>query len=206
MKGNIKLELKSLTPLRLTQLMGHVATQMDGNVHFPSPPIAPTDLRVLNELLGSAISEATEGSRQSKLQRDSLVAKCSTHLRMLADYVRMCSQGDVAVLASSGFELARVSGPPQLMRTPFMKTARMSGRRGEVELRWSGVSNRRTYHIYVTDQDPLNGAAWTLSGITGRINHRITDLQPYKAYWFCVSAVGALGEGARSNPVLGRAA
>jgi len=207
MKGNIKLELKTLTPLRLALLMGNVATHMEGNTHFPSPPLAPTDLRALTDQLSGAITEATDGSRQSKLQRDALVAKCSNLLRMMADYVRMCAQGDVAMLASSGFELARASGPPQLMGTPLMQAARMTGRHGEVELRWSGVANRRTYQIYVTDQDPSgHDEVWTLTGITGKITHRITDLEPYKAYWFCVSAVGALGEGARSNPVLGRAA
>jgi hypothetical protein len=125
----------------------------------------------------------------------------------MADYVRMAAQGDAVKLESSGLELARPSGPPQLMGTPMMKAARMTGRHGEVELRWSGVANRRTYQIYVTDQDPSGpDVSWTLTGVTGKISHLITALEPYKAYWFCVSAVGALGEGARSNPVLGRAA
>ena len=36
--------------------------------------------------------------------------------------------------------------------------------------------------------------------------HEVTDLESYKAYWFCVSAIGTAGEGAQSDPALGRAA
>lgn len=206
MKANIKLELKTLTPTRLLALLRVVAEGMTDNPHFPTPPVTPAELGAMADALALAITEATEGSRQSRLQRDAQVAVVKTKLRWVADYVRMAAQGNAVKLTSSGFELAKPSGPPQVMGTPMMKAARMTGRHGEVELRWSGVANRNVYQIYMSDQDPLNGGAWTLTGVTGKISHRITDLEPYKAYWFCVSAVGALGEGARSNPVLGRAA
>ena len=206
MNANIKLELKTLTPVRLTALMRNVAAKMQGNTHYPAPPVAPATLQAMADALEAAITLATEGSRQSKLQRNDRMAEAKTVMRMLADYARQMAQGNVTILESSGFELARRSGPPQPMGTPFMKGARMTGRHGEVELRWSGVANRRTYQVYMTDTDPTEGEQWTLIGITGKITHQVTGLEPYKAYWFCVSAVGALGEGAKSDPVLGRAA
>lgn len=207
MKANIKHELKTLTPWRLTALMRHVAAGLNGNPHFPAPPISAAALKATELVLTQAIVEAQEGSRQSKLHRDDLVAQARAHLRILADYVRMVAQGDATVLASSGFELAKAPGPPQPMGRPALRGARMTGRHGEVELRWSGVANRRTYHIYMTTQDPTEpNCVWTLTGITGKISHRVQGLEPYKGYWFCVSAVGALGEGRQSEPVLGRAA
>jgi len=34
----------------------------------------------------------------------------------------------------------------------------------------------------------------------------VTHLESYKAYWFCVSAIGTAGEGLQCDPAMGRAA
>lgn len=207
MKANIKLELKTLTPVRLAQLMGVVASRMEGNPNFPAPPVTPAELENTKVALTQKILDAIEGSKQSRLQRDALVIQAHAQLRQTADYVRMVAQGNAAILESSGFPLAKQPGPPQEMDTPMIKVVRMTGRLGEVELRWTGVANRHTYNIYITDQDPaLPDAQWTLTGITGKVAHLVQGLEPYKAYWFRVSAVGALGEGIKSDPAVGRAA
>lgn len=207
MKANIKLELKTLTPPRLATLMGKVGSSMAGNAHFPHPPVPMDVLAAKCAVLWDAITDATDGSRVAKHKRDVLVQEAHGLLRQLADYVRMIAQGDAVVLASSGFEAARTPQPIGLVSAPLIHEARMTGRRGEVLLRWSGVHGRRGYYIYLTDQDPAGNAAdWTLIGITGKIMHRITDLEPYKAYWFSVSAIGPLGESNKSDPALGRAA
>ena len=207
MKANIKLELKTLTPVRLAALMRNVAERMAGNPHFPAPPLSAADLKAKEEVLTAAIQKAINGSLASRLHRNALELQARDSLRLTADYVRLVAQGNEVIMASSGFELARRPGPPQPMGTPMMQAARMTGRHGEVELRWSGVDNRRTYHIYISELDPTDPACkWTLTGITGKITHRVQGLEAYKGYWFCVSAVGALGEGLMSDPVLGRAA
>ncbi len=207
MKANIKLELKNLTPVRLAALMRNVAERMAGNPHFPAPPLSIADLKAQEDVLTVSIQKAINGSLESRLHRNALEVQARNSLRLTADYVRMVAQGNELILASSGFELAQRPGPPQPMGTPTIPSARMTGRHGEVELRWKGVTNRRTYHIYVTQHDPTDPhCEWSLTGITGKITHRIQGLEPYKGYWFCVSAIGALGEGLKSDPVLGRAA
>lgn len=207
MKANIKLELKTLTPIRLAALMRNVADKMEGNPYFPAPPLSAADLKAQEVVFTAAILEAIDGSLASKGHRNALEVQARNSLRLLADYVRMVAQGNEVIMLSSGFELARRSGPPQPMGRPMMQAARMTGRHGEVELRWSGVPNRRTYHIYMTEQDPTEpNCVWSLTGITGKITHSVQGLESYKGYWFCVSAVGALGEGQKSDPVLGRAA
>ena len=207
MKANIKLDLKSLTPVRLLALLRHVAASLDGNPAYPAPPVAPAALRALADTFTLSILDATAGSRQSKLVRNDRDAEVRAALRHVADYVRMMAQGDESMLHSSGFSLAKVPGASQPIGTPWMKSAVMTGRNGEVLLSWSGVVNRRTYQVYRTDKLPsLPDPQWILIGVTGKITQRITGLEPYKPYYFCVSAVGALGEGIKSAPVLGRAA
>ncbi len=206
-KANIKLELKTLTPIRMAALMRLVASGLEGNAHFPNPPISAAQLKAEELVFTEAIVDATNGSQQSRKQRDALMEQARIRMRYLADYVRMVAQGDAAILTTSGFELARLSGPPQPMATPQPISARKTDRPGEVEFRWSGVANRRTYNVFMTDTDPMDpNAVWVLIAVTGKNTHRVQGLVAYKPYWFQVSAVGALGEGARSNTMLGRAA
>jgi hypothetical protein len=207
MRNDIKLELKTMTPTRLALLVGHVADQLEGNPHLPAPPIAPAELRAREAMLTAAITEAVDGSRLSKARRNALVRKAQDDLRRLVHYVRMAAQEDRTILVSSGFPLAKPGGPPQRVGTPVLRVARPSGRHGEVELRWTAVDNRRAYQVYVSTEDPGDPeGAWTLACTTGKVTHRVQGLEPYRPYWFRVSAVGALGEGARCPPMLGRAA
>jgi hypothetical protein len=43
-------------------------------------------------------------------------------------------------------------------------------------------------------------------GYTTRASHMVTNLESYKAYWFCVSAIGTAGEGLQCDPAMARAA
>lgn len=207
MKANIKLELKTLTPTKLGMLVGNVAAKLHGNAEFPAPPISSSELRDLSERLSHAITEATDGSRVSKAMRDDIVVEAQKALRHVADYVRMMAQGRETILAGSGFDLAKKSASPTLLEAPQTATARMTGKHGEVELRWKAVRNRRSYVIYRCDRDPaLPNAKWEYLATTGKVNHLVQGLTPYEPYWFCVSAVGALGESNMTKPILGRAA
>ena len=59
----------------------------------------------------------------------------------------------------------------------------------------------------MTASDPTAaGAKWEAIGYTTRVRHMVDSLESYKGYWFCVSAIGTAGEGAQSDPALGRAA
>jgi len=207
MKANIKLELKTLTPTKLAVLMGVVESHMAGNALFPHPPVPMAALAAKKDVLWEAITNAIKGSQQDRLVRDGHVAEAKAMLRHLADYVRMVAQGDPVVLGASGFAPATVPQPIGVVGAPMIHEVRMTGRHGEVLLRWSGIHGRRAYHIYVTDQDPASQeATWHLTGATGKIMHRVTGLEPWKAYWFCVCALGPLGEGRKSDPAPGRAA
>ncbi len=207
MKANIKLALKTLTPGTLGILVGNVAAKLNGNADLPAPPLSASELKDLSVRLLVAVTVATDGSRLSKSLRDNIVVEAQGALRRVADYVRMMAQGDQTILAGSGFELANQSAPPIPIEAPKAATTRMTGRHGEAELRWSGVRNRRSYIIYRCDQDPaLPDAVWEFFAITGKVKHRVQGLTPYEPHWFCVSAVGALGESNMSAPILARAA
>ncbi len=179
---------------------------MKDNPHFPAPLI-PLDL-IKNKIceLELAITEAIHGSRQSRLVRDGIVGDLRLLLRTQADYVRSVCQGDAAKLESSGFALAKKPEKPGIPNAPVIKAAIMTGIEGQVKLRWEGQKSARMYQVWMTDTDPTDSAVWQVVGVTTKISTLIDNLESYKAYWFSVSAISSAGEGAKSNPTIGRAA
>lgn len=207
MKANIKVPVDKLTPVKLLALLTNVQAKLDGSTVFPTPPVSAADLALKAQALEDAIEEATDGSRAARAQRNALVEEVSGILRRTADYVRMVANGDETKLTQSGFPMAKQRQPVGVVGTPLLIEARMTGKPGQVELRWTGVEGRRAYHVYVTEQDPtLPGAEWMLTGVTSKVRFLADSLVPYKAYWFCVSAIGSLGEGVKSDPIIARAA
>ena len=204
---NIKLDLQGKRMSEKLALVNNVAATLEGSTVFPAPPVSAAQLKALGTELEDAIAAAMDGSRAARAARNAVLKRAEEALRQVADYVRMVAQGDAVKLTQSGFALTRDRKPLGIVGTPLLTTARMTGRPGEADLRWTGVRGRRVYHVYVTEQDPaLPGVEWTLTGVTSRTRFVADSLVPYKAYWFCVSAIGSAGEGVKSDPVIARAA
>lgn len=206
MKANIKLSLDTLTPVTVLALLRNVVGKMTGNPNFTTPKVPLADMTATAAALETAIKEATGGSREAKSQRNDVVRQAKAQLSAQADYVRSECAGDRTKLLSSGFELAKQREPIGIPGIPAHLVARMTGRTGESDLRWASVHGARGYQVWMTDKDPETGSAWTAIGYTTRVRHLVTELESYKAYWFCISAIGAAGESAQSDPALGRAA
>jgi hypothetical protein len=207
MKANIKLSLDTLIPVTLLALLRNVVGKMTGNPNFTTPKVSLADLTATADALEEAIKLATDGSREAKSKRNDIVRQGKAQLAAQADYVRSECGGDRTKLLSSGFELAKQREPIGIPGVPANLFSRMTGKVGEVELRWDKVYGAHGYQVWMTDKDPeIAGASWTAIGYSTRVRHMVTDLEGYKAYWFCISAIGSAGESAQSDPALGRAA
>jgi hypothetical protein len=206
MKSNVKLSLSKLRPEALLALTRNVVAKMTGNTNFTTPAVALATLTAQGNALETAIKDATFGSRQSKLVRNQQVALVSDSLRTQADYVRSVCVGDPVKLGSSGFELEKKREPVGIPGSTKRMEARITNLRGELELRWKTVHGAHGYQVWMTDQDPATSKNWQAIGFTTRVSHLVTDLESYKAYWFCVSSIGVAGEGEQSSPAMGRAA
>lgn len=206
MKTNIKLNLGQLTPIALLALLRNVITKMTGNANFVTPAIALEDFTTLANDLEASIEAATHGSKQSRLVRDQYIAKAQDALRIQANYVRSQCNGDAVKLNSSGYELVKQREPVGIPGTVQNMSANFTNLKGEVDLRWKSVHGAHGYQVWMTTDDPAVSNNWQAVGYTTRVRHLITALESYKAYWFCVSAIGTAGEGAQSDPAMGRAA
>jgi hypothetical protein len=206
MKANIKLSLSRLRPEALLALTRNVVGKMTGNTNFSTPAVPLATLTTQGNALEAAIKDATNGSRQSKLVRNQLMAQLGDLLRTQSDYVRSVCGGDVVKLGSSGFELEKKREPIGIPGTAAFMEARLTNLRGELELRWKTVHGAHGYQVWMTTEDPSTSKNWQAIGYTTRVKHMVTDLESFKAYWFCVSAIGVAGEGEQCMPAMGRAA
>ena len=94
MKANIKLSLSLLTPMKLLALFRVVIAKLTGNAIFPTPAVTLAAMTTQADTLEDAIEEATNGSRQSKLNRNKVVADSEAMLNKQAAYVRSVCNGD----------------------------------------------------------------------------------------------------------------
>lgn len=205
MKANIKLSLYRLSVLALLALLRNVVAKMTGNANFATPAVSLVDMTAQGDTLEAAIEAATNGSKEAMVVRDEEVARTRAMLRIQADYVRTVCAGDKAKLVTSGFELASTPEPVGLPGIPVIHYVRMTGEKGQVEVRWS-KQRAESYNVYRTQDDPKSGAKWTHVGTTTKTRCLVDELESYTPYWYAVRAIGAAGTSGMSDPAIGVAA
>lgn len=206
--ADIRSGFSKFSPVGLLALLNNVIDKLTENASiFTDVPVPVAMLSTLATAFNASINKANKGSAASRATRDNKAAQVRAALLPTAEYVRMVAVGDPEVLHKSGFELAKQREPVGNVGTPLMKSVKMTGLTGEVELTYSGRPGARSFTTYQTDTDPtLPGTVWTSVLSTTKVRCKVGGLVPYKAYWFAVQALGAEGPGAMSDPMIGRAA
>jgi hypothetical protein len=207
MRPNIKLSLFQLLPTALLTLFNHVIGKLTGNPLFPNTPLTIPEMTTLSNELKTTIDNAIGGSIEARELRNNKVKEVRDVLRVTADYVRAQCDGDAAKLASSGFELAKQPEPITVVGIPGNLRASASDTTGSILLRWGKTEGARMFKLERAISDPTLGeTTWVTMGQSTRQRFVAVGLEPYKAYWFRVIAVGKDKEGIPSDVVIGRAA
>lgn len=208
MRPNIKLSLYKLAVLRLLALLNNVVEKMTENaLVFPTPPITLAAMVTLQTKFSKAINAATEGGTIARKERDNIIVEVRDTLRIQADYVRSVANGDAELLARSGFELSKMPEPIKEVGIPQRVKAEATDESGTLQISCAKTLGARMYRTEQASGDPALGeVTWTKVAFTARQRAVITGLDPYKAYYFRVVAVGKSHEGLPSDIVMGRAA
>ncbi len=207
MKPNINLSLTRLSVLALLALLRNVIAKMTGNAFFTTPAVTMVAMDGQADALEAAIEAATDGSKEA---RTSCGMWKWLKRRPCCAYRRtMCGRsapGTKPCLISSGFQMATVPTPVGLPNAPLIKSVRMTGETGQVEVRWNSQRGVDSCNVFITMQNPAEGAVWVHAGTTTKSRITLNDLESYKPVWIGVRAVGAAGTSAMSDPVIGIAA
>lgn len=208
MRNDITLKLFELTVVKLLALFQNVTEKLGLHaVLFPAPPFTVLQMEAKRDEFANAISAATNGSLADRKHRNKLVLEVRDMLRAQANYVRNVANGDVAILAQSGFELRRQPEPINIVGTPGNVVARSTFVPDTILLRWGHAPGGIMYRGERAEGDPtLPETTWTTVGVTSRQSLTVSGLERFKEYFFRVVAIGKTAEGKPSDVVMGRAA
>ncbi|MEO7080548.1 MAG: fibronectin type III domain-containing protein [Flavobacteriales bacterium] len=204
-RAEIKLAVSAMSFTQVNFLLSYVLSRLTDNPNFPTPVVPLSEMAALHDELTVAISEATNGGGLSRAIRNGLTRKGKEMLSAQANYVRAICNGDPSMLESSGFDLVKERERLGIPVTPEQLTARHTAKSQQVQLKWPRSAGARGYRVFKTDTDPLTEANWEYLDFTTRARFTINGLESFKAYWFCVSALGTAGESDRSKAIQGRA-
>jgi hypothetical protein len=206
MKANITLALFKKVPVALLALLNNVIQKLTGNAKLPNPPETLVNMQVVADAYAQAIEDATDGSKLSKEVRNALTKDVQTLLTKTGNYVRTAANGDATILASSGFEMAKQPVLVGLPAAPGNLKVLAGPLSGQTEVRWKSSHGALSYKLERCEKDPELEASWKTVVTTSRVRFMDGNLEPFKQYYYRVSAFGTAGQGATCAPVLGRAA
>ncbi len=148
--------------------------------------------------LHNSYKSALDGGRALKklMREDEKVVR--DLMSKLSSYVQTASQGDIAIILSSGMQVADKIGPPEELETPGDLHCLHTDKSGEAPMRWRPVRKTRTYFLEMS-QSPDDPSSWKPIGSCTTASFTATGLLPGESYWFRVAASGPLGVSAWSD-------
>ncbi len=202
----VKSGLKGLRTLEKVALARNAVKGISGNAAFPTPTPAMAVVTGAADKLETAYNNALIGGPAELELRRVAESELDSVIAHLCLYVNTAAAGDPAVAVTSNFPLIKQRTPTGKLPAPANAHARLTDFAGQVDLKWDAVEHARYYHAYICSTDPSIESNWSLVGISSRSGHTVVDLTGGKYYWFRITAVGTVGEGAASDVVMKRAA
>lgn len=205
--ATLKQGLSKLTAEGLVAKAEHVHAQLTANaVQFPTPSPSLASLLGAKDALLTAIGNALDGGRSAHQAKRDKFRTLKNLLKQTADYVANVAKGDAQLIIDGGFELRAEAKPSHLPGAPSSLDALTPDVTNAVRIEWKGERNVRLYQVQMSATDPAGTPAWTTVALTSKRQHTVSDLEPYRVYWFRVIAVNVAGESLPSDVLMARAA
>lgn len=190
-ESKVKAAISSQTVLSLMlKVRGYIAA-LTNNVNFivtPQTPVCEAEVRTLEQLE----TQVRNGDRTMVPLRDQKLEEVKNIVRAWVAKVNVQANGDLAILETSGMELARGREPwlmPKKVEKLSIKRIIISG---QADLFWKGVKETKS-HLpeYRCISDPTK--QWMQVGDCFKTNVTITGLTKAKEYEFRVCAANSAG-------------
>ncbi len=187
----MKKVLFNFTRLSATKLLAKgrvVYSGMNGNAYFPdADPAMPAFLLQLNGL-EVAMTNATAGGPQAKAIKNQLLKEVKDAMRKLAMYVNVTSNGNVVMLTSSGFTVAKDPAPVEVA-IPVITAIFQGKNPGEMGVRIKSEGSKNFMYQWAADTGEGELVWEKLPSI--KKNFLFKDLKQGVKYQFCVVAVSS---------------
>lgn len=195
----VKLGISGLPIPVLIQACAEIVKTMAGNPNFPNPDPKLTDVEAAISKLSNAYQAAFNGGKILKLDMY-LSEKELRHIMIqLAAYVQTASNGDEAIILTSGMGVVSKKGTPEPIPTPQDLHCLHTDKTGEAPLRCKRAKGAVMYFFQFT-KTPDDETSWKDLGTNTKTRFTAEGLNPGEAYWFRVSAQGPAGKSGWSDP------
>ena len=169
---------------------------MDGNPHFPKPPVRMSDLKAALIDFDYAIGGAADGGRKAFAEKKKCREVVITMLRQLGHYVEVACNDNMAIFLSSGFEAVSAPGATEQCPMPTILKIRQ-GKSGELLVFITPLYRQIVQYELRYGPQAADGAPpdeWTVQIlIQARRPVRVENLTPATIYAFQVRALGKTG-------------
>ena len=200
--AKVKLDLFGFSVPDKVQFATQIITAITGNAHFATPVPKIDDVQKKIDALQAAYTKANDLRQQSYSQtatQAQVEKELDAMLNALGNYVESTSNGDEAIIKSSGMDTRAKATPVGIPGIPPNLSAAEGPKNGEIKLKWKAVKGSKSYIVRHTT-DIADATKWVQEQVVTKASAISTGLKSGTQYWYQVAAVGAAGQGPWSDP------
>ena len=202
MATKVSLSFAKLPDQELDNFAQSIVDSMTGNAAFPAPPVTMADLKATVNDFTNKLSVAQTGGQADTAAKSNSRQTLLGLLRLLAVYVQMMCNDDMAVLLSSGFQAQSTNRASVQLEQPQGQILK-NGLSGQLIASVTPVKNTNMYEGRIK----VDGGDWLPSVFTSDSQHiYFNGLTPGTMYTAEVRSLGgATGQSDWSDPSSHRA-
>jgi len=178
------------TDAGLSSKTNFIVDQMTGNSQFATPTPSLKEVTDTNNAYIAALGKVEYGSKADTVVKNNLRAALTVLLKLLADYVQTTSNGDEAIILSSGFDVNKKSTTVGRLDKPEGFTVKQDGNKGSVYLSCYAVTNAVFYEFQYMELPVTATSVWIQRSST-KSKLLLDGLNSGKQYSFRAAAAGS---------------
>ena len=174
----------------LTIKTGHIVEKMTDNTNFATPDPALANITAANNALIASMAKVQNGSKEDTVIKNNCRTALETLLKSEADYVQRISNGDEAIILSSGFDVNKKPGTVGQLAKPINLAVKPGENRGTLWISCDVVANASFYEFAYTETPVTADSVWVQKTTTKR-KLLLEGLTSGKQYTFKVAGAGS---------------
>ena len=203
--AKVKLELSKKTSAQKIDLGKTIVTKLTGNATFATPNPTLTAVTTAINNLSAATADLVSARKTVEVKATAVElaeAALNSILTQLGNYVENISNGDEVKILSAGMDVRKdASATGSLPDKVASVNATIGDSAGEIVLSWDKVSGAKSYVVEtaLSSMDPME---WKHMLVSTRSKAEVGTLKSGSSYHIRVAAVGSVGQGPWSDPVV----
>ena len=192
MKKELKMGFSQLSDADFEIKAQSIYNSMKENSYFPTTIPVITEIENAVTTYQSALTAAKSKGKNEIAVKNQSRALLGRLLKQLGNFVMASANEDLVMLVSSGFDLVKKDGSPELVKPESIVLS--DGKNpGELAVKVSFVKGARTYNFQYAP-DPLTVNSVWKNELSTSSKHTLRNLDSATRYWCRVVAIGPFGQ------------